>query len=160
LRKVSVLMVCTANICRSPMAAGLMVLHAERAGLARSLVVHSAGTHVRVGGQKPDARALRAAAAVGVDLGRARSRQLEPKDYERHDYLIGMDERHRSFLLGHCPANEAYKVALVMDFALDAAAPEVPDPYFGNYAGFERVLALLDSGVQGLLRHIRERHFA
>ena len=84
-KKLSILMVCTANICRSPMAEGLLLLHAEREGLGKAIVVQSAGTHVRLGGQRPDARAQRAAASVGADLGRMRSRQVQGRDFIRHD---------------------------------------------------------------------------
>ena len=149
-------MVCTANICRSPMAEGLLLLHAGRAGLGRAIVVQSAGTHVGRGGQRPDARAERAAASVGADLGRMRSRQVQGRDFVRHDLILGMDDSNRRYLLEASPAEHAHKLALLMDFAPETGVTEVPDPYFGNYAGFERVLALLEAGVDGLLRRIRE----
>ena len=155
MRKVSILMVCRANICRSPMAEGLLRLHAEREGLGKALVVQSAGTHVGVGGQRPDARAQRAAATVGADLGRMRSCQVLGRDFTRHDFILGMDENNRRYLLEACPAGQTEKVALIMDFAPEAGVSEVPDPYFGNYAGFERVLELLEMGVAGLLRHVQ-----
>jgi protein-tyrosine phosphatase len=155
-KKLSILMVCTANICRSPMAEGLLLLHAERDGLGKALVVQSAGTHVRLGGQRPDARAQRAAASVGVDLGRMRSRQVHARDFARQDYILGMDANNRRYLLEACPAQYAHKVALILDFAPETGVADVPDPYFGSYAGFERVLELLEAGVAGLLRHVRK----
>ena len=155
MKKLSILMVCTANICRSPMAEGLLLLHAERGGLGKAIVVQSAGTHVKLGGQRPDARAQRAAASVGADVGRMRSRQVQGRDFIRHDLILGMDAGNRRYLLQACPAEHAHKVALLMDFAPETGTAEVPDPYFGNYAGFERVLELLEAGVAGLLRHLQ-----
>ena len=154
-KKLSILMVCTANICRSPMAEGLLLLHAGRGGLGKALVVQSAGTHVRRGGQRPDARAHRAASTAGADLSRMRSRQVQARDFVRHDLILGMDGSNRRHLLEACPAEHAHKVALLMDFAPETGTAEVPDPYFGNYAGFERVLELLEAGVAGVLQHLQ-----
>ncbi len=151
-------MVCTANICRSPMAEGLLLLRAGRAGLGKTIVVQSAGTHVKLGGQRPDARAQRAAASVGADVGKLRSRQVQDWDFARHDLILGMDAGNKRYLLEVCPSEHAHKVALIMDFAPEAGVVEVPDPYFGNYAGFERVLELLEAGVAGLLRHLQSRN--
>lgn len=159
MKKLSILMVCTANICRSPMAEGLLLLHAGRAGLGRAVVVQSAGTHVGLGGQRPDARAQRAAASVGADLSRMRSRQVQARDFAQHDYILGMDGNNRRYLLEACPAEHAHKLALLMDFAPETGLAEVPDPYFGNYAGFERVLELLEAGVAGLLRHVQSQGY-
>lgn len=159
MKKVSILMVCRANVCRSPMAEGLLLLRAAREGLGKTLVVQSAGTHVRVGGQRPDARAQRAAAAVGADLGWMRSRQVQGRDFARHDYILGMDESNRRYLLEVCPVEQIRKVALILDFAPETGVAEVPDPYFGNYAGFERVLELLEAGVAGLLRHVQSQGY-
>jgi protein-tyrosine phosphatase len=158
-KKLSILMVCTANICRSPMAEGLLLLHAGRAGLGKALVVQSAGTHVKLGGQRPDARAQRAAASLGADLGRLRSRQVQGRDFIRHDLILGMDAGNKRYLLEACPAEHTHKVALLLDFAPETGTGEVPDPYFGNYVGFERVLELLEAGVAGLLRHVQTRRF-
>ena len=148
-------MVCRANICRSPMAEGLLLLRAEREGLGKLLVVESAGTHVRLGGQRPDARAQRAVAGRGADISRLRSRQIQGKDFARHDLILGMDDTNRRYLLQACPAEHSDKVALLLGFAPEAGLEEVPDPYFGNYAGFERVLELLEASVTGLLRHVQ-----
>ncbi len=159
MKKVSVLMVCTANICRSPMAEALLRLHAERAGLRRRLQVHSAGTQVkRGGGERPDARAVKAAASLGADASRIRSRALRSQDFERHDYIVAMDAGHREHLEQACPVEFVPKLHLLLDFAPETGLIEVPDPYFGNYAGFERVLGLVDAGVAGLLLQLRARH--
>ena len=118
------------------MAQGLLLLHAGRAGLGKAIVVQSAGTHVKLGGQRPDARAQRAAASVGADLSRMRSRQVQARDFAQHDYILGMDGNNRRYLLDACPAEHAHKVSLLMDFAPETGLAEVPDPYFGNYAGW------------------------
>ncbi|HMV71475.1 MAG TPA: low molecular weight protein-tyrosine-phosphatase [Pseudomonadales bacterium] len=158
MKKVSVLMVCTANICRSPMAEALLRLHAERAGLRRRLQVQSAGTQVKRGGERSDARAVKAAASLGADASRIRSRALRSDDFERHDYIVAMDAGHRARLEQVCPVEFAPKLHLLLEFAPETGLIEVPDPYFGNYAGFERVLGLLDAGVAGLLLQLRARH--
>lgn len=157
MKKLSVLMVCTANICRSPMAEALLRLRLEQAGLQRRVRVQSAGIQVQRGGARADARAQKAVASLGADASRIRSSALQEADFARHDYIVGMDAGHRDHLQHRCPAEFVPRVHLLLEFAPETGEIEVPDPYFGNFAGFERVLGLIDAGVNGLLLQLRTR---
>lgn len=157
-KKIEVLMVCRANICRSPMAEALLAWHLRRAGLQRRVRVDSAGTHVARGGERPDARALRAVASLGADAGRIRSRALLADDFERHDHLVALDGGNHEHLRRSCPPELSHKLHLLLEFAPETGLVEVPDPYFGNQAGFERVLELVNAGTAGLLLWLRRQH--
>jgi protein-tyrosine phosphatase len=157
--KISVLMVCTANICRSPLAQGLLIRAVDEVGLQKQIAVDSAGTQAGMQGQRPDPRAQAVASEVGVDISRFKARKLTSKDIERFDYVVAMDTEHLSTLQDMCPPEQQHKLALIMTYAPQNAGMEIPDPYFGNAAGFQRVLELLSEATQGLLDQIMETHF-
>ena len=150
----SVLMVCTANICRSPMAAGLLMKALARSGMSRSVRVDSAGTHA-LKGQRPDARGQKVARNMGAELKSMRARQFSQTDFEVHDLILCMDKKHHSALIERCPEQHKEKIALIMDFATGLEEDEVPDPYYGNIAGFERVAGLLEAAIAGVAERIR-----
>ena len=158
MQRIGILVVCRANVCRSPMAQALLEQRASEAGIARSLRIRSAGTHAGRGGQKPDPRVLRTLAAHGVSVGRIRSRQVETKDFAAHDYLLALDDAIERHLAERSPAELQQRIHPLLRFAPELVETEVPDPYFGNQAGFERVFGLLDAGVSGFLAYIRRTH--
>jgi protein-tyrosine phosphatase len=157
--KVSVLMVCTANICRSPLAQGLLAQAVTDAGHAQQIAVESAGTQVGTQGQRPDPRSQTVAREVGVDISRYKARKVSARDIERYDYILAMDAEHLSALQDMCPPQLQHKLALIMTYAAQHAETEIPDPYYGNQAGFYRVLELLNAATKGLLAEIIETHF-
>jgi protein-tyrosine phosphatase len=152
-----ILFVCLGNICRSPTAEGVMrSLVAER-GLERRIELESAGTGAWHVGHPPDERAASAASARGIALDGV-ARRVEPADFERFDLLIAMDRDNLAELrrMADGPGHES-KLALLREF--DPAIspedePDVPDPYYGGEAGFERVLDLVDDACRGLLDHV------
>ncbi|WP_260295614.1 low molecular weight protein-tyrosine-phosphatase [Sedimenticola hydrogenitrophicus] len=156
--KISLLMVCTANICRSPMAQGLMGRELAANGLDGVVRVDSAGTHVFNPGHRPDRRAQQVAEKSEVDIGKLKARMIAEDDFYRFDYIVAMDNANLRNLQKMCPEEYRNKLFLILDFAPQIGFNEVPDPYFGNLSGFERVLALLDLGCKGLIRHIRTQH--
>ena len=89
-----------------------------------------------------------------TQLPRQRSRQLLDADFERFDLLIAMDRQNLDNLRRQCPPEHQHKLHLLLEFAPQLDVDEVPDPYYGNVAGFERVLDLCESGVSGLLAHL------
>src|SRR5688572_23197399 len=89
-----VLFVCTANLCRSPMAEGVFRALVERAGLADAFEIDSAGTSDRFVGQSPVPAAIEAAAGRGYDISGIRSRQVTGQDIARFDYPLAMDASH------------------------------------------------------------------
>jgi len=145
----AVLFVCTANICRSPMAEVVMKKRLAEAGFAP---VQSAGAraHPR-GGEAIDARA--AAALLRHDytpLKKWRSRRVQVEDFERFDLILAMEAQNLADLREMCPAPLQGKLRLLLDFVPGLEGQDVPDPYFGPAAGFDQVLALIERGVAGL----------
>lgn len=149
------LMVCMGNICRSPMAQAVGQKLADDANLSQSVTFYSAGTHTPHAGMRLDARAEEVLLRRGYALGRHRSRKIDPADFENFDLILAMDARTLSDLQRICPSQHVSKVSLLMDFAEGLSGTEVPDPYYGNLQGFERVLDLCEAGVQGLLKSWR-----
>jgi len=151
-----VLFVCMGNLCRSPMAEGVFRHHVRQAGLEGLIAIDSAGTHDYHVGEPPDLRAQRAAGRRGYDLATLRGRQVSRADFLEFDYLLAMDEVNLRALERLCPSQHAHKLKLFMEFGVNAAPREVPDPYYGGDQGFERVLDMVEEAAQGLLRHLRD----
>jgi protein-tyrosine phosphatase len=152
-RKISVLFVCTGNICRSPTAEGVFRHCVEKAGLAARIVSDSAGTHDYHVGEPPDQRAQAAAKQRGYELGELRARRVRREDFERFDYVLAMDKANLSQLERLCPREHTHKLKLFLEFG-DGSPREVPDPYHGGPEDFERVLDLVERAAQRLLRHL------
>ena len=150
-----VLFVCTGNICRSPTAEGVFLHMVHRAGLENLVVVDSAGTHGYHVGDRPDPRAQAAAKRRSYDLSKLRARRLLSDDYARFDHLLAMDRGHQSIMLPNSPPEHRSKIRLFMDYAPEVEHREVPDPYYGDDAGFDLVLDLVEAAAYGLLQAIR-----
>jgi len=146
----SVLFVCMGNICRSPTAEGVFRHFVEQAGMSDRLHIDSAGTHAYHVGEPADRRARAAAERRGMSLEGIAARRVSKDDFERFDFIIAMDESNLARLHDEAPAEHHDKLRLFLDFA-DADETEVPDPYYGGAAGFERVLDLVEEASRGLL---------
>ena len=149
--------VCMGNICRSPTAEGVFRYFVADVGLESSIDVDSAGTHAYHVNEPPDRRARAAAERRGYSLEEIRARRVESADFERFDYLIAMDRDNLSLLTAQSEVVHHDKIRLFLDFA-QADEDEVPDPYYGGAAGFERVLDLVEDASRGLLETLRSRH--
>jgi protein-tyrosine phosphatase len=146
----SVLFVCMGNICRSPAAEGVFRHLAAAAGRDAEFHIDSAGTHGYHVGHAPDARMREAAAARGYALD-STARRLAPEDFERFDLIVVMDEENYANVTALSPGSGA-RVVRMCDFCETELASEVPDPYYGGAAGFERVLDILEDACASLLR--------
>ncbi|MFQ5995443.1 MAG: low molecular weight protein-tyrosine-phosphatase [Acidiferrobacterales bacterium] len=160
MKAVRVLFVCLGNICRSPTAEGVFRALVEGANLHRSIQVDSAGTHAYHLGEPPDPRAQAAAARRGIDLAPLRGRQTTQEDFLEFDYILAMDRTNLAFLRQQCPQSLQHKIRLFLDFAPAYPDKDVPDPYFGGTAGFDRVLDIIEDAATGLLSDIRGRRLA
>lgn len=156
-KKLSLLFVCMGNICRSPTAEAVFRQQAETSGLVRSLWIDSAGTHGYHAGEAPDRRSQAAAARRGYDLGAIRARAVVEPDFERFDLILAMDEQNRRALLSRCPPGLEHKVQLLLAYSSRFSGQDVPDPYYGGAAGFERVLDMIEDSCDGLLAEVRSR---
>ena len=153
-KKTRVLFVCTENICRSPMAEGLMRHHLMQNGLAAGIKVSSAGTNTSQPGARPDQRARDVAVAAGIKLDKIRARRVTESDLETHDLILAMDHSHLRSLVRMCPPQHRHKVSLLLSHDPHQSLEEVPDPYFGNREGFVQVFRLVESAVVALIPHL------
>ena len=151
---VGVLFICSGNICRSPMAAGLLRALASEAGVADRLRIDSAGTHGFHRGEMPDPRAQRVMATHGIDIARQRARPVAPRDFDRFDHVLAMTREQVGQLHAMCPPERRSRIALLLDHAPQQLARDVPDPYYGPPEGFERAFALIEAGCRGLLARL------
>ncbi|MGB5669287.1 MAG: low molecular weight protein-tyrosine-phosphatase, partial [Sedimenticolaceae bacterium] len=142
---VKVLFVCMGNICRSPTAHGVFRNLVEREGLPHAIGIDSAGTHAYHLGNPPDKRAQATALGRGVDLSDLLARRVVPEDFDAFDYVLAMDQDNYMALCEICPDQHVEKVHMFMDFAPHMRTREVPDPYYGGPAGFDRVFDLVEA---------------
>ena len=155
---VKVLFVCMNNICRSPTAEGVFTRKVEEAGLLEKIGIDSAGTHAYHIGEPPDPRAQQSASARGVAIGHLKARKVTAKDFDAFDYVLAMDMSNHQNLVQICPPGSEHKLKLFMEFAPHLNIKEVPDPYYGDLQGFERVLDMIEATSDGLLTTLRQLH--
>jgi protein-tyrosine phosphatase len=148
---IGILFVCTGNICRSPMAAGVFRTMVRRAGLADAFVIDSAGTYDGYSGQPASLLALEAARLRGYDIDDHRSRVLVNEDLTKFDLPLAMDRTHLAALRWMAPRERQDRPTLLMKFAPQLGVTEVTDPYGGPASGYEKALDLIEEGCQGLL---------
>ena len=153
-KQVSILFVCTGNICRSPTAEAIFRKLAADAGMSEAILAESAGTHGYHIGEPPDPRAQGAAALRGYDLSGLRARRVERSDLQRFDLIIAMDRGHFAKLSDLAQPSAAHKLKLMMSYASAFQDKDVPDPYYGGPQDFERALDMLEDAARGLLESL------
>lgn len=149
---VRVLFVCTGNLCRSPMAQAIGQHLARGAGLVMRLDFDSAGTQALQGRATTDPRARAALSRAGYVFDLHRARRVTAQDFVANDLVLAMDGGHLAALRDACAPAHAHKLRRFLDYAPGFEGQDVPDPYYGDLGGFDRVLALCEAGVRGLLR--------
>lgn len=147
-----ILFVCLGNICRSPTVEGVARHLAVREAPHLGLDFDSAGTAGYHIGDPPDPRSQRAALARGYDISGLRARQASAEDFHRFDLLLAMDEDNLRDLKAIAPRGAAGRAQLFLAGCTEAGCIAVPDPYYGDGQGFERVLDLAEMGVRRLFR--------
>jgi protein-tyrosine phosphatase len=152
-----VLFVCLGNICRSPTAEGTMRALVSEAGLDQEIELDSAGTGAWHVGSAPDERATAAAAGRGIAIA-GTARRVRAEDFEDFDLILAMDVSNLDELRRMAPSEDGRaKVRLLREFDAASAATgelDVPDPYYGEGDGFERVLDHVQAACAGLLAQI------
>ena len=137
-----ILMVCLGNICRSPLAEGIMLKLIADNNL--DISVDSAGTSNYHVGEQPDKRTINNAKKHGVDLSPLRARQFKASDFDEFDLIYVMDKSNRSNVLALATTEQQkQKIKLLLSEIDSNEIPEVPDPYFGGEQGFEDVFQLV-----------------
>lgn len=142
------------NICRSPTAEGVFRYFVEQASLNDRFEIESAGTHAYHVNEPPDRRAQAAAERRGYSMSDIRARRVAASDFEQFDYIIAMDRDNLASLTNQADAQHHDKIRLFLEYA-SGQEVEVPDPYYGGAAGFERVLDLIEQASRGLLETLQ-----
>ena len=146
---VRVLLVCMGNICRSPLAEGVVREQAKKQG--KRIITDSAGTYGGHSGDAPDIRARKVAKAYGFSIDDLRARQIRAQDFHDFDVILVADAHNHAAVSAKAPAGARARIAYMLDSHPDVQAGkvprELPDPYYGDEADFEHVLALLDKAL-------------
>jgi protein-tyrosine phosphatase len=144
-----VLMVCLGNICRSPLAEGILRNKIEKKGLPWT--VDSAGTGDYHVGSMPDSRSIAVAKKYNIDITDQQARQFKTRDFSDFDLILVMDASNFRNVV-NLARNDAdvNKVEMIMNLASPGQNIEVPDPYWSN-DGFEQVFSMLDNACESLL---------
>lgn len=150
---VRVVFVCWGNICRSPMAERVAIRYAERAGLS-GVEFSSAATSTEELGEPMDPRAARTLRRHGYSADGHLAHQIDAAELERADLVIAMEQLHVERLRRLDP--DAEQIALLTDFD-PAAEPGtgVPDPWYGDEAGFSDTLAAIEAAMPGIIDRVR-----
>ena len=154
----SILFVCLGNICRSPLAEGVLAHHLTNAGLLDSVRVDSAGTGAWHVDERPDPRSIEVARRNGIELPGS-ARRVRPEDFGDFDYIYAMDADNLRDLQ-HIAVGEdgASGVALFRQHDPHATTDDmdVPDPYYGGSGGFDEVFEMVDRTCRVIVEKLSE----
>ena len=148
-----ILFVCLGNICRSPAAEGIFKQKIKERDLDNFFVVDSAGTGSWHAGNLPDQRMRMAALSRGIELT-SRARQIEENDLYEFDHILVMDKDNLHAVKSLIQDKKDLvnsKIKLILSYFKESQLDEVPDPYYGGQNGFDQVLDLLESAIDGLI---------
>ncbi|MFG6485248.1 low molecular weight protein-tyrosine-phosphatase [Roseateles sp. BYS78W] len=149
----ALLLVCTANICRSPMAEA--IFKAKLGDVFKT--IDSAGVHADPRGGPVDARAAAALARHNYSLDRKwRSHRMEPEQIGKYDLVLAMEAEHVEALRKQAAPEQQARILMLTDFVPEMAGQDIPDPYFGPVAGFDAVIGMIERAAGSLLMAARE----
>ena len=147
----SVLFVCTANICRSPMAEGALRALLDGKGIdSTAISIDSAGTHDYQAGSPPFVLAAETAKKRGFDISKCIARRVTPADFDRFDHILAMDYSNLENLKIICPTRCKHKIELLLEYGDEHHGKEIPDPYGRAPEAFEQALDMIEDGCRGL----------
>jgi len=145
-----VLMVCLGNICRSPLADGILRHKVNK--LKLNIEVDSAGTANYHEGEAPDRRMIETARLRGIDISILKARQFKKNDFQIFDQIYVMDQNnYRNVIQLADTETEKDKVKLLLQAINNYQALEVPDPYYGNQDDFDEVYNMVDRATDAII---------
>jgi|TARA_B110000467_G_scaffold136888_1_gene134660 protein-tyrosine phosphatase len=146
-----ILMVCLGNICRSPLAEGILSLK----GKHLNLEVDSAGTAAYHIGKQPDIRSIEIANKYTIDLNQQRARQFSRADFDKFDIIYAMDTNNYAHLISLASTEtERNKIRMILNEINPKAYQSVPDPYYGGENGFQDIYNMLDKACDKIIQNI------
>ncbi|WP_241234605.1 low molecular weight protein-tyrosine-phosphatase [Nonlabens ponticola] len=152
--KTGILMVCLGNICRSPLAEGLM----RRKLNFTKYTVDSAGTSGGHKGEAPDKRSIDVARKHDIDISSQRSRKFTKNDFEDFDHIFVMDQSNYDDVVALAHNDEQkQKVHKILEQAFPGENLDVPDPYYGGEQGFQNVYTMLDRATDVIAQELESK---
>ena len=151
-----ILMVCLGNICRSPVAEGLMKHHALKQKL--ELVVASAGPSGWHEGETPDKRSAENALEHGIDIRKQRSRPVRKDDFTTFDLIFAMDQANYDHLIEMAQPEQHAKIKMILNEAHPGKNLPVPDPYYST-DGFEEVYQLINEACNVIAQKLKNNEY-
>jgi protein-tyrosine phosphatase len=146
-----ILMVCLGNICRSPLAEGILSIK----GKHLNLEVDSAGTASYHIGKQPDIRSIEIANKYTIDLNQQRARQFSTADFDKFDIIYAMDTNNYAHLISLASnERERNKIRMILNEINPKAYQSVPDPYYGGENGFQDIYNMLDKACDKIIQNI------
>ena len=146
-----ILMVCLGNICRSPLAEGILSLK----GKHLNLEVDSAGTAAYHIGKQPDIRSIEIANKYTIDLNQQRARQFSRADFDKFDIIYAMDTNNYAHLISLASTEtERNKIRMILNEINPKAYQSVPDPYYSGENGFQDIYNMLDKACEKIIQNI------
>lgn len=146
-----VLMVCLGNICRSPLAEGILQSKIDD----NTVFVDSAGTAAYHVGNKPDVRSIAVAKKYGLNIKNQRARKFVVKDFDEFDVIYAMDEsNYQNILMLARNEHDEQKVKMILNESNPNENLSVPDPYYGGDQGFENVYKMLDEACDFIIKKL------
>jgi len=146
-----ILMVCLGNICRSPLAEGILAHKIKHLNVK----VDSAGTAAYHIGELPDTRSIEIAKKYNIDLTPQRARQFSRSDFDEFDIIYAMDTNNYAHLISLAETKEERdKVRMILNEINPLACESVPDPYYGGNNGFQKVYDMLDKACGKIVQNI------
>ncbi|MCO7184767.1 low molecular weight phosphotyrosine protein phosphatase [Tenacibaculum sp. XPcli2-G] len=149
-----ILMVCLGNICRSPLAEGILKSKLS----SESFVVDSAGTAGYHVGELPDERSIEVARKYGIDITNQRSRKFTKADFDKFDIIFAMDQNNYADIVALSENEEQHeKVKMILNELYPDENRSVPDPYYGGDQGFENVYKMLDEACEIIASKLEQK---
>lgn len=152
---VKILMVCLGNICRSPLAEGILASKLPK----NKFTVDSAGTGSWHIGHSPDKRSIATAKKYSIDISNQKGRQFNATDFDNYNYIYVMDQSNYNDVISLCKTPEHKdKVQIILNELYPNENVDVPDPYFGMPNGFEMVYKMLDEVCNIIAEKLTAKH--